>query len=136
MNSAQPREALAKSYARWRSSRLGQITDALEQQLLLELLGPVAGLTLLDIGCGDGALAMELARRGAIVTGLDADPAMIAAARRRLENEGAPLRLVDGRAERLPFDDEAFDLVVAVTVLCFVRDDERVVAEMARVLKR
>ena len=77
---AQPTEELINSYARWRSSRLGQITDALERQLLFELVGPVVGKTLLDVGCGDGELASELARRGAIVTGLDADPAMIAAA--------------------------------------------------------
>ena len=114
---------------------LGQITDTLEQQLLFELLGSVAGKTLLDVGCGDGALASELARRGAIVTGLDADSVMIAAARRHAEIDGTQLHLVEGQAERLPFNDTAFDLVVAVTVLCFVRDAERAFAEMARVLK-
>jgi SAM-dependent methyltransferase len=85
-------------YARWRSSLLGQITDKLEQQLLFELLGSVADKTLLDVGCGYGALASELARRGAIVTGLDADPVMIAAARRRTEIEGTQLRLIEGAA--------------------------------------
>ena len=80
---------MAESYARWRSSNLGQITDALEQQLLFELLGSVAGMTLLDVGCGDGALASELARRGAAVTGLDPDPVMIAAARRRVTLESS-----------------------------------------------
>ncbi len=135
MDTAQPTERLTDSYAHWRSSRLGQITDALEQQLLLELLGSVAGKTLLDVGCGDGALASGLARRGAIVTGLDADPVMVAAARQRAEIDGTPLKLIEGQAERLPFDRAAFDCVVAVTVLCFVRDAERAVAEMARVLK-
>lgn len=124
-----------QSYARWRSGRLGQITDALEQGLLFDVLGPVAGKTVLDVGCGDGALAFELARRGAIVTGLDPDPAMIAAARRRAGIEGVQSRLVEGRAESLPFPDAAFDRVLATTVLCFVRDAERAVAEMARVLK-
>ena len=50
----------------------------LEQQLLCELLGSVAGKTLLDVGCGDGAFAVEPPRRGAAVTGLDADPDKIA----------------------------------------------------------
>jgi hypothetical protein len=45
---------LIASYVRWRSGGLGQITEALEQQLLVELLGPIAGQTLLDVGCGDG----------------------------------------------------------------------------------
>jgi ubiquinone/menaquinone biosynthesis C-methylase UbiE len=135
MGMAQSTEGLTESYAQWRSSRLGQITDTLEQRLLFELLGSVAGKTLLDVGCGDGALASELVRRGAIVTGLDADPAMIAAARRRSEIEGTQLHLVEGQAERLPFDDAAFDLVVVVTVLCFVRDVGQAFIEMTRVLK-
>lgn len=135
MSTAQSIEGLTDSYARWRSSRLGQITDALELQLLFELLGPVADKTLLDVGCGDGELASKLAHRGAIVTGLDADPAMIAAARRRAGVEGTQLQLVEGQAEKLPFDDAVFDRVVAVTVLCFVCDAERAIMEMARVLK-
>src|SRR3972149_4545404 len=81
MDIAQPTERLTESYARWRSSHLGQITDTLEQQLLFELLGSVADKTLLDVGCGDGALASELARRGAIVTGRDAERAVAEMAR-------------------------------------------------------
>lgn len=70
-------EGLTDPYARWRSTRLGQIADTLERQLIFELLGPVTGKTLLDVGCGDGELASKLVRRGAILTGLDADPAIL-----------------------------------------------------------
>ncbi|MGB9113828.1 class I SAM-dependent methyltransferase [Bradyrhizobium sp.] len=45
------------------------------------------------------------------------------------------MQLVEGDAERLPFDDATFDVVVAVTVLCFVQDAEHAVTEIARVLK-
>jgi ubiquinone/menaquinone biosynthesis C-methylase UbiE len=126
---------LGDSYARWRRSRLGQITDALEQQLIFGLLGPLGGKRLLDVGCGDGALAAEFSRRGAEVTGLDADAGMIAAACDRAEIESLRLDLVEGRAEKLPFDDAVFDRVLAVTVLCFVGDTKQAIAEMARVLK-
>ena len=135
MGNAQPVEELIGSYVRWRSSRLGRITDALERQLLARLLGKVDGKTLLDVGCGDGAMAFELARQGANVTALDADPSMIAAARLRAESEATRVQFVEGNAESLPFDDATFDIVVAVTVLCFVRDAERAVKEIARVLK-
>ena len=135
MVSVQLTKGLTASYARWRSSRLGKITDTLEQQLLFELAGPVAGKRLLDVGCGDAALASEFARRGAVVTGLDADPAMVAAARQRIKIERPQLHLVEGQAERLPFKNAEFDLVIAVTTLCFVRDAKRVVMEMTRVLK-
>ena len=94
---------LTGSYIRWRSSRLGAISDRLEQTLLLELLGPLTGKMLLDVGCGDGALAAVLARGGAQVTGLDADPAMVAAARQRAKREAVPLTVVEGKGEALPF---------------------------------
>lgn len=123
------------SYARWRSSRLGQITDALEEQVLLELLGPVERLKLLDAGCGDGVLATKLAQLGARVTGLDPDERMLDGARARARSNSVDLDLVRGRVEALPFPDASFDRVVAVTVLCFVEDADRAVAEMARVLK-
>ena len=126
---------LIQSYARWRSKRLGQITDALERQLLFETLDPIAGKTVLDVGCGDGALAADLVQRGAIVTALDADAAMIAAARRRSALASTPMELIVGQAEKLPFDDDTFDRVVAVTLLCFVGDAEQAIAEMARVLR-
>jgi len=135
MGGAQLAGELTESYVRWRSSRLGRITDGLERQLLAALLGSVAGKKLLDVGCGDGAIAFELARRGARVTALDADPSMIAAARLRAKREAAHVQFVEGNAESLPFDDATFDIVVAVTVLCFVQDAERAVTEIVRVLK-
>lgn len=127
--------SLPDSYIGWRNSTLGRITDRLEERLILEVLGPVERLNVLDVGCGDGALAAALSRRGARVTGLDADPDMIAAALLRARTEALDLTLVPGRAEDLPFTDETFDRVVAVTVLCFVPDADRAVAEMARVLR-
>ena len=126
---------LTEPYARWRSSRVGQVTDRLEQALLADLLGPVSGRMLLDVGCGDGAMASRLARQGALVAALDSEAAMIAAARRRRESEAAHYWLVTGRAENLPFADATFDRVIAVTVLCFVRDGAQAVREIARVLK-
>ncbi len=126
---------LPAAYEEWRSSRLGQITDALEERLLLTVLGPVRGLAVLDVGCGDGVLASALARRGAQVTGLDMDPQMLAAAERRARSESIELQLVEGRVEALPFPSETFDRVVAVAVLCFVRDTDQATSEIARVLK-
>lgn len=126
---------MSDSYARWRASRLGRTTDVLEQRLLFDLLGPIAGRNLLDVGCGDDAIASELARLGAVVTGLDPDPVIIAAARRRAGAEGVQSLLVEGKAESLPLSDATFDAVLAVATLCFIPDAERAISEMARVLK-
>jgi ubiquinone/menaquinone biosynthesis C-methylase UbiE len=45
------------------------------------------------------------------------------------------IQLTEGQIERLPFDKEIFGRVLAVTVLCFVCDTERAIAEMTRVLR-
>lgn len=121
-------------YAAWRASPLGALTETLEQRLLLALLGDPRGRRVLDVGCGDGTLACILARRGALVTGVDPDPAMLEAARARAEPAGVGVRFVEGRAERLDFPDDAFDLVVASTVLCFVPDAAGTLRELARVV--
>jgi SAM-dependent methyltransferase len=126
---------LPESYSWWRSSRLGRITDGLEERLILDLLGSVDGLDVLDLGCGYGVLASTLSRRGARVTGLDADPRMLAAARRRAKAEAVEVNLVQGRVEAPPFPDGSFDCVVAVTVLCFVHEADRAIAELARVIR-
>lgn len=126
---------MARAYAGWRASTLGRITDRLEDALLLDLLGDVAGRAVLDLGCGDGALAVRLAAAGAQVVGLDADPAMLLAAAARAADAGVNVHLATGRAEALPFATGRFDLVVAVTVLCFVPDADTAFREMARVLR-
>ena len=69
-------------YAAWRHSSLGEITETLELRLILRLAGPLQGKSVLDVGCGDGTLALVAARHDAArVVGCDPDPRMIARAR-------------------------------------------------------
>jgi SAM-dependent methyltransferase len=122
-------------YAQWRASDIGAITEQLQRRLILSLLGNVDGRRLLDIGCGDGDLAIELRRRGAVVTGIDASPDMIKAARARAEREGLEIKFAVGAAEGIPFPPAQFDAVVAVTILCFIADAGPVFREIARQLR-
>jgi len=124
-----------EAYARWRASETGAITERLERALIIELVGDPGGRKVLDVGCGDGELACELARRGAIVTGIDASAAMIEAARDRAKGQDTDTAFEVAEAARLPFAAEQFDIVVAVTILCFVADATPVFREMARVLR-
>ena len=122
-------------YTEWRVADIGVITDCLERALILELAGTVAGLRVLDVGCGDGDLALALWERIAQVTGIDASPEMIDAARLRAKNQKAAIAFEVAAAEHLPLASDQFDLVVAVTILCFVPNAAPVFQEIARVLR-
>ncbi|GAA2173868.1 class I SAM-dependent methyltransferase [Agrococcus versicolor] len=104
-----------------------------ERPAVLRLLGDVSGRRVLDAGCGSGPLAAELIARGAEVTGFDSSPAMIELARRRL-GPAVPLTVQD-LSRPLPFEDEAFDDVVASLVLHYLEDWDAPLAEIRRVLK-
>jgi SAM-dependent methyltransferase len=97
---------------------------------LFELLPP-PGRATLDVGCGEGRVARDLARRGYRVVGLDASPTLV-----RLAREADPdSEYVVGDAAALPFADGAFDLVVAFNSLMDVQDMPGAVREAARVLE-
>jgi len=123
------------SYRQWRASTAGAIAEQLERDLVLGLIGDVAGRRVLDVGCGDGVLALELRRRGAEVTAIDLSQAMIAAARQRALKQRADVGLAVAEVARLPFAPQSFDLVTAITILCFVADAAPVFDELARVLR-
>ena len=93
-------------------------------------LVPAPGSATLEVGCGEGRVARDLVARGHRVTGLDASPTLLSAA---AQADPASRYLV-GRAEALPFEDGAFDLVVAYNSLMDVADMPAAVAEAARVL--
>ena len=124
-----------EAYAGWRASEIGSITERLEAALILDLAGDVTGRRVLDVGCGDGALAFELATRGATVTGIDASAAMVEAAKARAKRHNANIAFQVATAENLPFSAEQFDLVTAITILCFVEDATPVFREIARILR-
>jgi SAM-dependent methyltransferase len=94
-------------------------------------LVPPAGSATLEIGCGEGRVARDLAARGHRVTGVDAAPTLLEAAA-QAHPEGRYL-LAD--AAQLPFEDASFDLVVAYNSLMDVQDMPGAVREAARVLR-
>ncbi len=122
-------------YSAWSRSRLGSVTERLERAAILELAGPLGGRDVLDIGTGDGAHAIALADAGARITGVDVSIPALRAASARARESGTRLRLVGADALSLPFRTGRFDLVVAVTALCFTASPEQAVAEIGRVLR-
>lgn len=127
--------SLPAAYARWRASRLGRITDAIEYRELLRRCAPVADRKILDVGAGDGAFSITLAMAGGEVTGVDLDEEMLNAARANAASRGVSATFTRADARSLPFPDAVFDVVAAVSLLCLLRDREAALSEMARVLR-
>jgi len=97
-------------------------------QAALDLLDPKAGERILDLGCGDGTLALKIVDRGAEVVGIDSSPEMIEAARAK----GIFARLLD--AGDMDFDRE-FDAAFSNASLHWMLDKEQVAGVVFRALR-
>lgn len=92
------------------------------------------GISLLDAGCGTGNASLEAARRGAQVVGVDPAQRLVEVARERASAARLDAEFSVGDAMALPFEDGAFDRVVAVFSVIFAPDAEKVANELRRVL--
>jgi len=105
-----------------------------DRPAVLDLVGDVRGLQVLDAACGPGLYAELLVRRGACVTGFDPSEAMLALARRRVPDPSTRLvRAVLGEA--LPFEDGEFDLAVCALAIHYARDRVLAFEELFRALR-
>ncbi|KKM10317.1 hypothetical protein SY88_14540 [Clostridiales bacterium PH28_bin88] len=114
---------------------MGRLVDEIEKEMVYELLLPEPGMRLLDLGCGTGNYALELARRGLKVTGIDISAAMLAEARRKAAEAGLDLELVEGDIHRIKLEPESFDLVLSVTALEFFPQPAQVLEKAFKALK-
>lgn len=119
-----------------------EVYDAQFVPALFAQWGPVVcaeagvqkGDRVLDVACGTGAAtlaAAEIAGSSGSVVGLDANPEMLAVARRK----PARIEWREGKAEKLPFPDNNFDAVVSQFGFMFFEDRSKALTEMMRVLK-
>jgi demethylmenaquinone methyltransferase / 2-methoxy-6-polyprenyl-1,4-benzoquinol methylase len=148
-----------------RYDRLGALLsfgqDPRWRRELVRALGPLQGARVLDVATGTGLVAAELLARGAgAVVGLDQSPEMLAAARARFQgsptagpghdpsppsasadarhdSSAAPGRveLIEGEAEKLPFEDASFDALTFTYLLRYVDDPSATMRELARVVR-
>jgi SAM-dependent methyltransferase len=99
------------------------------------VLGDVAGLDVVELGCGTAYLSAWLAKRGARPVGVDPTPAQLATAREMQEEFGLEFPLVEAVAEDVPLPDASFDLAVSEYGASIWADPTRWIAEAARLLR-
>jgi len=117
-----------------RHAERGAYNALYDRPAVLDLLGDVAGLRILDAGCGPGLYAQELVARGADVAGFDVSPDMVRLARRRVPS-GATFR-VHGLDQRLDWlGDASVDGALLALVIHHVDDRVGALREIHRVLR-
>lgn len=91
---------------------------------------------ILEVGCGGGLICVELARRGAMVVGIDPAQGALEAARKQTQQSklGHIAYYEQGYAESLPYADGSFSVIVCLDVLEHVRDVQTTIKEITRVL--
>jgi SAM-dependent methyltransferase len=109
----------AVSDERWFQDSQNQAVVALQNRLMLDMIHPVFGQRLLDIGCGTGASLTPFLDLGIQLTAIDPSPYMLDVARDKF---GHRVDLHWGHAEELPFDDNAFHWAVMCMSLEFCDD--------------
>jgi len=122
----------AKAYEQWYKNQRNRFEADLENQLMLDMLKPARGETVLDIGCGIGESLRQFVDLGLQATGLDPSPYMLDIT---LKNLGNRVNLYRGFGEDLPFDDNSFNHALFSTTLEFVDDPKKAIEEACRVAK-
>lgn len=102
---------------------------------LLELLQPAPGDHVLDVACGPGVVALEMARRGAAVTAVDFAPRMVERCHERAREGGLDVRAAVMDGQNLEFADDSFDMAVSNLGIIFFSQRTRGVAELGRVVR-
>lgn len=103
-------------------------------KLVLEHIGSVGGLRILEVACGRGGFAGLLASRGAVMFGVDFSEKALQIA--QAKSNGTPhihVNLAQADAENLPFSDESFDVIVSCETIEHLPDPANALKEMARV---
>jgi SAM-dependent methyltransferase len=114
---------------------IGRLVAESQEAVIASFLTPLERRRILDVGTGTGRAAIALARRGALVTGVDASEEMLAVARRRAADAQMTVAFEQGDAHRLAYDDRSFDAAICLRVLMHTPDWRQSLAELCRVAR-
>ena len=124
-----------KDYDEWYESVPGAYVDQVETSVLWELLNPIAGMEILDVGCGTGHQSMKLAHLGCRVTGIDIASNMLKEAEKKNQCESLAVDFYEMNCEQMNFADDSFDAAISMAALEFIQNPCGAFDEMRRVVK-
>ena len=125
----------AEAEKAWAPQDLTWGVFAVREEAIGSPLGDVAGLDVVELGCGTAYFSAQLARRGARPVGVDPTPAQLATARRLMERTGISFPLLEAPGERVPLPDASFDIALSEFGASLWADPARWVPEAARLLR-
>jgi ubiquinone/menaquinone biosynthesis C-methylase UbiE len=129
------RKGYNKVALEWHKKRLSKKrfeNEYLEMPTTLGMLGKIKGKKILDLGCGTGIYSRKLTDRGAKVKGIDISEEEIKIAK----DYNPRAEFVSGDAQKLPYKNGEFDIVLASLVLECMKDWDSLLSEVNRVLKK
>jgi SAM-dependent methyltransferase len=125
----------AKALDTWRRPEIAWGTWAVPESELHALPDDLAGLDVVELGCGVAYFSAWLARRGARPVGVDPTPAQLETARRCQRETGIEFPLVEAYGEAVPLPDAAFDLVLSEYGASIWADPYRWIPEASRLVR-
>ena len=127
----------AKQQAAWSTGNYAVVGTTLQivGEELCEALDLRPGATVLDVAAGNGNATLAAARRWCHVTSTDYVPSLLESGRVRAAAEGHTVRFMEADAEKLPFPDASFDVVLSTFGVMFTPDQAKAAMELARVCK-
>jgi SAM-dependent methyltransferase len=131
-------ELKARHRAMWASGDYAHMVDTFLLPLGPRLVDacPIShGMRVLDVAAGTGNVSLSAAARGASVTASDLTPELLEAGRRRADAKGLQLEWAEADAERLPFSDESFDVVMSAIGVMFAPHHQAAADELVRVCR-
>ncbi|HEV7134699.1 MAG TPA: class I SAM-dependent methyltransferase [Gaiellaceae bacterium] len=125
----------AKALDSWRADEISWGVWGVPESEVHALPDDLAGLDVVELGCGVGYFSAWLARRGARPVGVDPTPAQLASARRCMAETGIEFPLVEAYGEDVPLPDAAFDLVLSEYGASIWADPYRWIPEASRLVR-
>lgn len=128
-------DSIAPEYDDWYTGEVGSLAHSLEREMVMKFIDPHPGETVLDLGCGTGIYAIDLALMGLHVTGIDISEEMLAVAAQKASNLNLSIVLKQADIGKIDFGNEAYDKVISISAMEFFPNPAEVIRRAYQAVK-